>query len=75
MYWKPLVVLLLAGALAGCQTVQTTQSGAVGVDRTQTMMLSAGEVNRAAEQAYQQTLQQAARKGALNRNAGPLPAV
>jgi predicted Zn-dependent protease len=75
MYWKPLVVLLLAGALAGCQTVQTTQSGAVGVDRTQTMMLSAGEVNRAAEQAYQQTLQQAARKGALNRNAGQVARV
>jgi predicted Zn-dependent protease len=75
MNWKPLAVVLLTSALAGCQTVRTTQSGTVGVDRQQTMMLSATEVNRAAEQAYQQTLQQAARKGTLNRNAGQVARV
>ena len=62
------VVLASLLATAACQTVQTTQPGAVGVERKQAMMLSAAEVDRAAAQAYQQTLQGAARKGALNRS-------
>ena len=66
-YFLP-TLLAAALALAACQTVQTTQSGAVGVDRKQSMMLSAAEVNRGAEQAYLQTTRQAAQKGALNRN-------
>jgi len=56
--------------LASCQTVQTTQSGTVGVDRKQTMMLSATEVNNAAAQAYLQTMKQASGKSALNRDPG-----
>ena len=65
---------LLACALAttACQTVQTTQPGAVGVERKQVMMLSTAEVDRAAGQAYRQTLQGAARKGALNRDSAQL---
>jgi predicted Zn-dependent protease len=59
---------LAATALVSCKTVQTTQPGAVGVDRTQVMMLSAAEVDKASAQAYRQTLQQANKKGALNRN-------
>lgn len=55
-------------ALPGCETVQTTRSGAVGVDRGQTMLLSSQEVNRSAAQAYQKMMQDAARKGALNRD-------
>ena len=62
------MLLLAVLALASCQTVQTTQTGAVGVDRQQTMMLSAAEVNRGAEQAYLQATRQAAQRGALNRN-------
>ena len=54
--------------LASCQTVQTTQSGAVGVDRPQHMAYSSGEVNKAAAQAYQQMMRQAQTKGVLNRN-------
>jgi predicted Zn-dependent protease len=66
---KPRTLLLPAVLLlAACQTVQTTQSGTVGVDRKQSMILSSAEVNRAAEQSYQQTMQDAARKGTLNRN-------
>lgn len=66
---KPWAAVLPAVLLlAACQTVQTTQSGTVGVDRKQSMILSAAEVNRAAEQSYQQTMQEAARKGVLNRN-------
>jgi predicted Zn-dependent protease len=75
MHAKFLIVLLLAGTLAGCQTVQTTQSGTVGVERKQVMMLSATEVNRAADQAYQQTIQQAGKKAALNRNAAQVARV
>jgi predicted Zn-dependent protease len=54
--------------LASCQTVQTTQSGAVGVDRPQHMAYSSAEVNGAAAKAYQQMMRQAQAKGLLNRN-------
>jgi predicted Zn-dependent protease len=67
---NPWIVLLPATLmLAACQSVQTTQSGTVGVERRQSMVLSSAEVNRASAQTYQKTLQEAARKGALNRNA------
>ncbi len=64
------LALLIFGllTLASCKTVQTTQAGAVGVDRKQAMLLSSAQVNRGAEQAYQQTIKEAARKGTLNRN-------
>src|SRR5262245_6588503 len=62
------VLVLLSLALAGCETVQTTQPGTVGVDRKQSMMLSSAEVDKAAVQAYAQTMQGAAKKGALNRD-------
>ncbi|HEX5801691.1 MAG TPA: M48 family metallopeptidase [Azospira sp.] len=59
---------LLAGLLvvAACTTVQTTRPGVVGVEREQTMLVSAATVNRQAESAYRQTLQQASKKGKLN---------
>ena len=43
--------------LAGCQAVNTTSSGAVGVERKQYMfsMLSTDEVNKMYAQSYQQT--------------------
>jgi predicted Zn-dependent protease len=65
-----LAVFPAALLLGACETVQTTQPGAVGVDRKQSMMLSSAEVDRAAVQAYQQTLQGASKKGALNRDPG-----
>ena len=52
--------------LAACQTVQTTQSGTVGVDRKQSMMVSAEKMNQSAAQAYRQVLQEEGKKGALN---------
>ncbi len=55
--------------LAGCETVQTTSGGAVGVERQQRMMVSAAEINAAAEQSYAQTMQEARAKGVLNRDA------
>ncbi len=59
---------LLALVLAGCQTVQTTRAGAVGVDRQQSMfsMLSAQQVDQMYAQSYRQTLGEAAQKRTLN---------
>jgi predicted Zn-dependent protease len=59
------VALLL---LAGCQSVSTTQPGAVGVERKQTMMVSSADMNRSAVKAYGQILAEAQKKGQLNRD-------
>jgi predicted Zn-dependent protease len=63
--------LLVVGAvaLASCETVQTTQPGAVGVNRQQSMLLSASEVDKSAGQAYQEEMKKAAAKNLLNRDA------
>jgi predicted Zn-dependent protease len=70
-----IVVLLLAALAAGCQTVQTTQPGVVGVQRQQSMLVSSGTINRGAERAYRQTLAAAQKKGQLNRDAALLARV
>ena len=59
---------IVATALAGCQTVQTTQPGAVGVERQQSMLLSSKEVNQGAAQAYDQVLAAADKKGQVNQD-------
>src|SRR5687767_1850876 len=64
-----IVLLLLAAALAACETVSTTQPGAVGVDRQQRMLVSNQEVNQAAAQEYQKVIADARAKGVLDRNA------
>jgi predicted Zn-dependent protease len=56
-------------ALAACETVQTTQPGAVGVDRTQRFLVSGEEINKAATLAYSQEMKKAQSKGQLNRDA------
>jgi len=63
-----IVVLLLSLLVHGCATTQTTSGGAVGVDREQTMLVSSAEVNRSAEKAYAQTMQEARSAGKLNRD-------
>ena len=57
-------------SLTGCQTVQTTEAGAVGVDRKQTMtsLVSSQEVEKQAAQQYAQVLAQAKKKDLLNQN-------
>jgi len=65
---RSLVLFASACALAACQTVQTTKPGAVGVERTQQMLLSSAEVNASAEKAYQQQVGAAAQKGQVNRD-------
>ena len=70
--------LVLAAVLtlaAGCQTTNTTSGGAVGVDRQQTMLVSAAEVNRQADKAYQETINEARAKKTLNRNPADLARV
>jgi len=64
--------LLLAAtalALTACESVQTTQGGTVGVTRTQSMALSAQEIDNAAVKEYAQVLDEQRKKGALNQNA------
>ncbi|HET7198313.1 MAG TPA: M48 family peptidase, partial [Burkholderiales bacterium] len=56
---------LLAVLAAGCQTVETTQPGVVGVSRQQRMAVSSEEVNASAEKQYAQMMAQAKQKNAL----------
>jgi predicted Zn-dependent protease len=69
MFIRPLVVLLVAVACVGCQSVQTTQPGAVGVERKQMMLVSGEQVEKGAQEAYSQELQKARNQGALNADA------
>jgi predicted Zn-dependent protease len=68
---KSRIFLALAlAALCGCQTVQTTQSGVVGVDRKQKMssLVSAAHMDRSAAEAYAQVLADAKKKNQLDRD-------
>ena len=69
------VMMAAAALIGGCQTAETTQGGAVGVDRDQRFALSAAEVDKAAAQAYAKTMQEAQKKGALNRDPGQVARV
>lgn len=52
--------------LPGCTPVQTTNAGAVGVDRKQRFLVSEEQVEQSATIAYQQELTKAQQKNALN---------
>lgn len=62
------IFVVLAALLTGCTTVQTTESGAVGVERKQRMLLSEEQVENMSAQMYAQTLQEADAKDVLNPN-------
>ncbi|MED7667386.1 M48 family metallopeptidase [Pseudomonas moraviensis subsp. stanleyae] len=68
---KTLKVSALSAALllAGCQSVNTTSGGAVGVERKQYMfsMLSSQEVDQMYAQSYQKTVGEASSKGVLDK--------
>jgi predicted Zn-dependent protease len=71
---------LLAGAvstalLTGCQTVETTQAGAVGVDRDQRMMVSSEDVQASSIKQYAQMMAEAKKKGVLDRDAAQVQRV
>lgn len=68
MLLKPLLVIVSVAALVGCETVQTTQAGMVGVDRQQKMAVSSAEIENASSQQYAQVIAAAKQKGQLNRN-------
>jgi predicted Zn-dependent protease len=71
-----LVALSLSAVLAaGCQSVETTQPGAVGVSRQQYMAVSSEEVNASAEKQYAQMMAEAKKKNALDRNAAQVQRV
>ena len=55
-------------ATAGCESVQTTQPGAVGVERKQRMLVSEAEVEKGAVEAYAAEKQKAQAEGKLNSN-------
>lgn len=69
--FRSLIAALALSALAGCQTVQTTEGGVVGVDRPQRMstLVPSEKFNRDAAGAYRKVLDDAAKKGQLNRDA------
>ena len=60
---------------AGCQSVDTTKPGVVGVDRDQRMMVSAEEVNAGSAKAYAQMMAEAQKKGILDKDATQLARV
>lgn len=66
---------LSASLLAGCQTVETTQPGVVGVNRPQRMAVSSEEVNASAEKQYAQMMAEAQKKNALDRDSGQVERV
>jgi predicted Zn-dependent protease len=63
-----LVYLGAAAVLAGCQSVETTQPGVVGVERDQRMAVSAEDVNKGALQSYQQMMAEAKKKDILDKD-------
>jgi predicted Zn-dependent protease len=66
-----LALALAVGCQTGCQTVQTTRSGVVGVDRQQQMspLVSTTQVDTEARQQYVAVLRESGQKGQLNRDA------
>jgi predicted Zn-dependent protease len=63
-------LLSIALLVVACQTVQTTQPGAVGVSRKQSMstMVSTADIDRSAAQAYNGELAKARANNTLNRD-------
>ena len=71
-------ILALSASLAflsGCQSVDTTQAGTVGVDRSQQMMVSSKEVDAGAKEAYAKMMAEAQKKGVLDKDAAMLKRV
>lgn len=66
MFRRAFILLVIGIACSACQTVQTTQPGAVGVERKQMMLISEKEVEAGAQEAYQQELTKARSEGGLN---------
>ncbi|HEY5897763.1 MAG TPA: M48 family metallopeptidase [Burkholderiales bacterium] len=72
---KWIVLMAFTAMTTGCETVDTTKAGAVGVERHQRMAVSSEEVNAGAEKAYAQMMAEAQKKGALDRDAAQVARV
>ena len=71
-----LIASALAGALlSGCQSVETTEGGTVGVERKQMMAVSTEEVNEGSAKAYAQMMAEAQKKGVLDKDPAMLKRV
>lgn len=66
--FKSALLACIALTLASCETVHTTQSGAVGVDRQQMMTISAEKIDQAAGQQYTKLIAEQKSKGNLDQN-------
>ena len=62
------IAAAMLAVLAGCETIATTQPGAVGVERQQQMMVSSQDIDKAAAQEYAKVIAAAQQKGTLDRN-------
>jgi predicted Zn-dependent protease len=64
------LVALTFSVLCACETVQTTQGGAVGVERRQSMspLVSSAQMDSSAADAYAQVLSEARKKNQLNQD-------
>jgi predicted Zn-dependent protease len=60
--------VLPVGMLAGCQSVETTEGGTVGVERKQMMAVSTEEVHAGSAKAYSQMMAEAQKKGVLDKD-------
>ena len=69
---RSILVMAAVILLASCETVQTTQGGAVGVGRQQRMAISAEQIEQSARQQYAQVMAEERQKGNLNRNPAQL---
>lgn len=65
---RSILAMVAVILLVSCETVQTTQGGAVGVGRQQRMAISAEQIEQSARQQYAQVLAEERQKGNLNRN-------
>jgi predicted Zn-dependent protease len=63
------LLAVFTSALWGCQSVDTTEGGTVGVDRQQYMAVSSQEVEAGAKKAYAQMMAEAQKKNVLDRDA------
>src|SRR5262245_5105119 len=63
---RAVVTIVAVLMLAGCAT--TTEKGAVGVERSQLLLVSSAQMDQSAALAYQDVLQQEASAGNVNRD-------
>jgi predicted Zn-dependent protease len=69
------LAMIAMTALQGCETVQTTQAGAVGITRKQQMGVSREQIDQQSAAAYAQLRQEAGQKRTLNTDSALLARV